>query len=318
MHEVSVMRKFLEPEIYTAKKIGSNDFVIDFEYLKKIILETKPNLLILGFSSYPKSYEFGDICEFAHKHEVLVLADIAHINGLVATNLHDSPFKQGARGADFISMTTHKTFRGPRAAMLFSKKYLPTWANRQLEAFPKNTKGEPVTSLTEVINRSIFPGGFGGPHFNKIAAIGQACLEILGEDFHPDNRSFTDYSKDCLKNVKALENTLRENDLEIVSPTQNHLCLVKLPKEKDSLEIQKKLESIGIISNRNVIPFDLKSAWKPSGLRLGSPAMTSRGLIEKDFITMGEIITDCIFDRKNSDLLKSKTQEMAKKSHWWY
>ncbi len=317
MHEVSIMKKFFEPINYSVKEVAPNDYEIDVDDIKEKILTHQPALLILGFSSYTKQYKFAELCEFAHQNQVMVLADVAHINGIIAAGLHDSPFKKGIYGADFVSMTTHKTFRGPRSAMLFSKKYLPDWVTKNLEALPKNSKNKEVSGLDEAINRCIFPGGFGGPHFNKIAAMAQACLEILGEDQHPDGISFLDYSKKTLENTKALENSLKENGLEIISPTQNHLCLVKLPEDKDSLEIQKKLEKIGIICNRNVIPFDPKTAWKPSGLRLGMPALTSRGADLEISKKIGQIISDSIFDKKSEEVLIAEVKTIVDGLGWW-
>ena len=143
--------------------------------------------------------------EFAHDNGAMVLCDIAHINGLVAAGVHATPFLSGHSGADFVSMTTHKTFRGPRAAMLYFKK-----------------------EYADKVNKTVFPGTSGGPHFNKIAAIGQACLEILGEDTYPDGVSFKDYSVNLLRQTKLLENTLVENCIGIISPTETHLMLAEI------------------------------------------------------------------------------------------
>jgi glycine hydroxymethyltransferase len=185
----------------------------------------------------------------AHDAGALVLADIAHINGLVAAGLHDTPFKAGDEGADFVSMTTHKTFRGPRGAMLFAKK-----------------------DHIGAINKTIFPGTSGGPHLHAIAATGQALLEILGEDQYPDKR--------------VIQRLLASRPRHLQSPgggrkkrwphhRQPHpkppLPRQSLPDTVDSLEFQRLLERVGIITNRNMIPFDPKSAWRPSGMRLGTP-----------------------------------------------
>ncbi|NJK71724.1 MAG: hypothetical protein HC932_05825 [Thermales bacterium] len=205
--------------------------------------------------------------KLAHKYNSLVLADISHISGLVATNLHSSPFGVGLDGADFVTTTTHKTLRGPRGALLFAKhKYIDT------------------------INKAIFPGLQGGPHFNKIAAVGNCLSEVLGDNQYPDKIGFQEYIKIVISNTKALENSLQQNGVDIVSPTQNHLCLIKLPIDVDSLELQNQLESLGIITNRNPIPKDIKSPWRPSGMRLGGAALTSRGLQEGDFVELGRVI----------------------------
>ncbi len=318
MHDSSSMRKFVTPQQYVAKQIGYNDFEIDFDDLKAKIVEFKPKLLIVGFSAYPKKYKFADICTFAHQHGCFVLADVAHINGLIAADLHDSPFKKGIEGADFISMTTHKTIRGPRGAVLFAKNYIPDFAQTHLESFPKASTGKNVSSLLELINRTLFPGGFGGPHFNKIAAIGQCFLEALDQEKYPDEISFKTYSQNVLDSCKVLENSLGKQGLEIISPTENHLCLIKLPESCDSLKIQNELEQIGIICNRNTFPNDTKSAWRPGGLRLGTAALTSRGLDLSQSEILGGLIADLIFERKNNDILQKNVEEIIQSLNWYY
>lgn len=308
LHQTSNWNKFFKHVTYDIKENGQNNYMIDLEDFQSKIEQHKPKLVIIGFSSYSKRYDFGQMCRIAHQYGALVLADIAHINGLVAAGLHDSPFKEGLDGADFVSMTTHKTFRGPRGALLFAKNYLPE--------FYKPSTG--VNSLIEIINKTIFPGTSGGPHFNQIAAVGQACMEILGEDSYPDGTDFITYSSKTLSDTKLLEQKLQDSGLQIISPTENHLCLVKLPDDKDSLQVQKNLENIGIICNRNVIPFDTKSAWKPSGLRLGMPALTSRGVKEKDVIKLAEIISQTIFQRETPEVLQSSVQEIIQSLNWWY
>lgn len=307
LHATSNWNKFFELVNYDVKLqnlVSSNQdskenpeliYEIDEEDFIQKLKEFKPKLTILGGSSYPRIINFQKLTQIAHEHGSLVLADIAHINGLVATGNHPTPFADGDLGADFVSMTTHKTFRGPRSAMIFMKK-----------------------EFEKEINKTIFPGTSGGPHFNKIAAIGQACLEILGEEKYPDEIDFKTYSQNTLKTNKALENSLSKNGLQIISPTQNHLCLVKLPENLDSLEIQNKLEEIGIICNRNVIPFDQKSAWRPSGLRLGTPALTSRGLNQQMATNLGQIISDLIFAKKSVENLKTQTQDLVNSLNWWY
>ena len=233
--------------------------------------------------------------KWAHEAGALVLADIAHINGLVAAGLHDTPFKAGDEGADFVSMTTHKTFRGPRAAMLFAK-----------------------TEHMPAINKTIFPGTSGGPHLHAIAATGQALLEILGEDQHPDGRSFKDYSQAVLDTSKALEDGTKAGGLSVVSPTQNHLCLIKLPDEVDSLEFQRQLERVGIITNRNMLPFDTKSAWRPSGMRFGTAALASRGLTVEQAGELGRVIGELALGKITEATAKDFSANLAKQLSWWY
>jgi glycine hydroxymethyltransferase len=295
LHSTSNWNKFFKHATYNLKQTNENCFEIDWQDCKNKILEYKPKLLIVGFSSYPRNYDFADICKFAHSNDCLVLADIAHINGLVAAGLHSSPFNFGEEGADFVSMTTHKTFRGPRGALLFAKK-----------------------PLIDSINKTIFPGTSGGPHFHQIAAVGQSLLEILGEEKYPDNIDFKTYSQSVISNCQLLESSLVKHGLEIISPTQNHLCLVKLPHELDSLKIQKKLEEISVICNRNTLPQETKTAYRPSGLRLGTSAVTSRGINEVQIEALGKIICDCIFDRKDKNDLLKQVKDIAQDLNWWY
>ncbi len=295
LHATSNYLKFFKLVNYDVKETVPGTFDIDEHDFKTKLAQAKPKLVILGFSAYPRKYEFAKLTRLAHEAGALVLADIAHINGLVAAGLHDSPFKAGDEGADFVSMTTHKTFRGPRAAMLFAKNdYLPA------------------------VNKTIFPGTSGGPHLHAIAAVGQALLEILGEDQYPDGRSFKDYSRSVLDTCKALEEGCKAAGLEVVSPTQNHLCLVKLPDTVDSLEFQRLLERVGIISNRNMIPFDTKSAWRPSGMRFGTAALASRGLTVKQAGELGKLIGDLALGKTTEDVAQKYSAILARQLNWWY
>jgi glycine hydroxymethyltransferase len=295
LHATSNFLKFFKLINYDVKETAPDTFDIDQDdYLAKL-REHKPKLVILGFSAYPRAYKFADLTKAAHDAGALVLADIAHINGLVAAGLHDTPFKAGDEGADFVSMTTHKTFRGPRGAMLFAKK-----------------------DHIGAINKTIFPGTSGGPHLHAIAATGQALLEILGEDQYPDKLSFKDYSQAVLDTCKALEEGAKSAGLTIVSPTQNHLCLVKLPDTVDSLEFQRLLERVGIITNRNLIPFDPKSAWRPSGIRLGTPALASRGLTVAQSNELGTLIGHLALDKVTAEKARQQVTALAKSLNWYY
>jgi glycine hydroxymethyltransferase len=295
LHDTSPLTKWFKHIEYDVKEIESGCFEIDIDDYTKKLKTYKPKLVILGFSAYPRVYQFEQFCKLAHEHGALVLADIAHINGLVAAGLHDSPFKSGVSGADFVSMTTHKTLRGPRGAMVFAKK-----------------------QFMDSLNKTIFPGTSGGPHFHQIAAVGQCLLEILGEDSYPDNRSFLEYSTSVLESCKLLENSLRIRGLDVVSPTQTHLSLIKLPEYLDSLQVQKNLEQIGIITNRNMIPFDTKSPWRPSGLRLGTAALQSRRIADGQIVELSNIIADCVFESKSPDVLAKQVKDISQNLSWWY
>jgi glycine hydroxymethyltransferase len=295
MHATSNFLKFFKLVNYDVTETTNGTYQIDeADYLAKLTLH-KPKLVILGFSAYPRSYQFAKLTAAAHAAGALVLADIAHINGLVAAGLHDTPFQAGANGADFVSMTTHKTMRGPRSAMLFAKK-----------------------EHIGTINKTIFPGTHGGPHLHAIAAVGQSLLEIRGLDQYPDGRSFKDYSQAVLDTTKALEQGLSAAGLDIISPSQNHLCLTKLPESLDSLEFQKNLESVGIITNRNMLPFDTKSAWRPSGMRLGTAALASRGLTVEQANELGHLIGKLAHGKITPTSATAAVKDLVQKLAWHY
>jgi len=289
---VSNWNKFFKKVHYDVREIEPNTFEIDEDDFVQKLIEHQPKLVIIGFSAYPRGYHFEKLIRLAHKHGALVLADIAHINGLVAAELHDTPFLAGDAGADFVTMTTHKTMRGPRGALLFFKK-----------------------TYEQIINKTIFPGTSGGPHFHQIAATGRALEEILGVETYPGDVSFVDYSKAVIVNTKSLENGLAAAGIEIISPTQTHLCLIKLPDTIDSLEMQKMLECQGVITNRNTIPFDPKSAWRPSGLRLGMAALTSRGISTEQSFELGTRIGVAII---KGDDMSLYAHELAANLKWYY
>jgi glycine hydroxymethyltransferase len=291
----SSFNKFFNQVKYDLKDSEGSIYEIDMEDFKSKLASHKPKLVIIGFTAYPRSYKFGEMCRLAHDAGSLVLADIAHINGLVAAGLHDTPFGEGDGFADFVTMTTHKTLRGPRGALLFAKK----------EYF-----GD--------INKTVFPGTSGGAHFHQIAATGQCLLEILGEDQYPDGVDFATYSQNVLDTTKALENSLKNRGIKIISPTQTHLILIKLPESVDSLEFQKKLERVGIVCNRNLIPFDSKSAWRPSGMRFGTAALASRGLDVTGAEKIGNLIADALFETQSEDALTASVLEIAQSLNWFY
>lgn len=285
LHSTSAWNKFFKYLNYTVKTSESGFEIDEVDFTLKLE-QNRPKLVILGFSSYPASYEFQRLCELAHSYGALVLADIAHISGLVAAGLHDSPFKSGVSGADIVTMTTHKTLRGPRGALLFAKK-----------------------ELMPVLNRTAFPGSLGGPHFNTIAGYARMFEEILGMEQYPDGRDFVTYSQAVIENAKALEVGMEEGGLEIVTKTDTHLVLAKLPETTDSLVLQKELEVKRLITNRNAIPFDTKTPWKPSGLRVGSAALTSRGATYEDMRIIGRMVGE------NSD---NQVDAILSRLSWWY
>lgn len=295
LHATSNFKKFFNHATYELAETAPNVFELDLDHYAEMLERHKPNLVIVGFSSYPRAYQFGELCTLAHGAGALVLADIAHISGLVAAGRHDSPFKSGEAGADFVTMTTHKTLRGPRGALLFAR-------------------GDHI----DTINRTIFPGTSGGPHLQKVAAIGQAMLEILGESDYPDQLSFQAYIGNVLDTCRALETAIGNAGLQIISPTQSHMCLVKLPDDVDSLELQETLEGLGIITNRNVIPFDERSPFRPSGMRLGTSALASRGMTIDAASRLGELIANIATRQIDTAIANEQVAELLSTLSWYY
>ncbi len=295
LHQTSAYLKFFRLENYDVRNRGDDVFEVDLDDFKRRLEETRPKLTIIGFSAYPRAYEFLEFCRLAHEAGSLVLADIAHISGLVAAGLHDTPFRPGPEGADFVTTTTHKTLRGPRGALLFARK-----------------------EHMKAVDRTVFPGTSGGPHLHQIAATGQALAEITGKDTYPDGRSFSAYANAVIATTAALERGLRDGGLDIVSPTQTHLCLVRLPEAQDSLQVQRRLEGLGIILNRNLLPADTKPPWRPSGLRLGTAALASRGLDEEDACRLGRLVAGVVLNTVTDTSAATEVAQVSSRLQWYY
>lgn len=294
LHSTSNFLKFFKHASYSLKT-SEDGYELDIDDFSTKIAQYKPRLVIIGFSSYPKIYEFKRLCEIAHQNGCLVLADIAHISGLVASKNHPSPFAEGESGADFVTTTTHKTLRGPRSALLFAK-----------------------SQYMDTVNKTVFPGTSGGPHLNQIAAVGQALLEVLNEEKYPDGVSFDMYAKAVVENCKSLEAGLKSGGAKLVTPSQTHLSLIELPSGVDSLDLQQKLEECGIITNRNSIPNETRTAWRPSGLRVGMPALTSRGITKSQSKELGGVLAGAINGRMSEKAIKGYVANLAESLNWWY
>ena len=232
---------------------------IDYDALEQQAMETKPKLIVAGASAYARIIDFPRLSEIAKKVGAYLMVDIAHIAGLVAAGLHPSPIPY----ADVVTTTTHKTLRGPRGGLILSKD----------EEFGKK------------FNKAIFPGIQGGPLMHVIAAKAVA----LGEALQPE---FKEYAQQVLKNAKTLAETLTKDGFRIVTGgTDNHLMLVDLrSKNLTGKEAQNLLDEVGITANKNTIPFEPLSPFVTSGIRLGSPALTTRGFKEDDMKEVADII----------------------------
>ena len=254
--------------------------LIDYEELRNIALKEKPKMIIAGTSAYSRIIDFKKFREIADEVGAYLMVDMAHIAGLVAVGLHPSPIPY----ADVVTSTTHKTLRGPRGGIILTNN----------------------EEIIKKINKIIFPGIQGGPLMHVIGAKAQCFYEAL-------QPSFKEYQNQVLKNIKALSDTLIKEGFRIVSGgTDNHLILVDV---KESIGITGKeaetiLDKINITVNKNTIPYDTESPFKTSGIRLGSPAMTTRGLKEIEFKKIGMIISKALKNKDNEEVLKDLQKEV--------
>lgn len=245
--------------------------VIDYDEFERIALEVQPKLIVAGASAYPRIIDFKRIREIADKCGALMMVDMAHIAGIVAAGRHPNPVEY----ADIVTSTTHKTLRGPRGGVILCRE-----------------------ELAKAIDKSVFPGTQGGPLMHVIAAKAVA----FGEALQPE---FKDYIDQVLKNAQAFAQALTEEGFRLVSGgTDNHLLLVDVKSiGMTGAEAEKLLDDCNITCNKNGIPFDTEKPTVTSGLRLGTPAATTRGLKEDDFRTIAKIMKIVLIDR---DLEKGK------------
>lgn len=275
-HKVSLSGKMFNSAQYT---VGS-DGHLDFDQIEKLAREHKPKIIVSGYSAYPYQINFEKFGEIAKKVGAWHMADIAHIAGLVAAGVHPSPFPY----TDIVTTTTHKTLNGPRGAMIFAKK-----------------------SLSEKINKTVFPGMQGGPHNNKIAAIA-LTMKIA------QTKEFKESQHQIIKNAKVLSQKLIKYGFNLVGGgTETHLMLVDLRNKNISgKQAEELLEKAGIIVNRNSIPDD-KSPFNPSGIRPGTPSITFRGMRESEMEKIANWINRIIIDRENPEKIRSQVQEICQK-----
>lgn len=247
---------------------------IDYEVVRQKALEVKPKLIVAGASAYPREIDFAKFREICDEVGAYLMVDMAHIAGLVATNEHQSPIPY----ADFVTSTTHKTLRGPRGGIILCK-----------------------SQYQKVIDQAMFPGSQGGPLEHVIAAKAVAFEEALQPDF-------VEYQKQVVKNAKHLANALQDKGVRIVSNgTDNHLLLmdVKASFNMTGKRAQQLLEDIYITTNKNSIPNDLERPMVTSGIRLGTPAMTTRGFKEVEMDLIADIIYTCLSADGNEEVQES-------------
>lgn len=293
--KISATSKYFETMPY---RLDESTGLIDYPKMQELAMLYRPRIIVAGTSAYSRLIEYKRMREIAEKAGAYLLADMAHISGLVAAEVIPSPFPY----SDVVTTTTHKSLRGPRGAMIFFRKGV-----RRVDK-----KGvQEMYDLENPINASVFPGHQGGPHNHTITALAVALHQAQSQEFK-------DYQKTVLLNAKALAERLGNSKDKgglgytiVGGGTDNHLVLVDLKnKNVDGARVERVLELVGVASNKNTVPSDT-SAMKPGGLRMGSPAMTTRGLMPEDFIRIADIVdravTICLnIDKKAREDLETQ------------
>ena len=254
--------------------VAKDTCLIDYDEIEKLAMENKPKLIVAGASAYPRIIDFERLSQIAKKCGAYLMVDIAHIAGLVAAGLHPNPVPY----ADFVTTTTHKTLRGPRGGMIMCKE-----------------------EHAKLINKAVFPGIQGGPLMHIIAAKAVCFKEALTDEFKA-------YQTQVVKNAKALSEALIEEGFNLVSGgTDNHLMLIDLRnKDVTGKDAEHMLDEVGITVNKNTVPFETASPFVTSGVRIGTPAVTSRGMKEEDMKEIASLIALTInsFEEKKDEIVE--------------
>ncbi|MBL7053372.1 MAG: serine hydroxymethyltransferase [Candidatus Portnoybacteria bacterium] len=262
----------------------NNGGKIDFDELMELAKKTKPKIVLCGYTSYPRDNNYADFKKVADEVGAISMADVAHIGGLIAGGVLKNPFDYGF---DIVTTTIHKTLRGPRAGMILCKK-----------------------EFAEIIDKSVFPGLQGGPHMQTIAAIAVALEKALEPEFK-------EYAQQVLKNSKALAKVLMDNGVELVTNgTDNHMMVANTMNSfnLNGEAVSQILDKVSITVNKQIVPDDPNPAMRPSGIRLGSPAATTRGMKEKEMEKIGQWIIKALKnhqDEKQLDEIKKEVEEMC-------
>lgn len=259
--------------------VNKDTYTIDYDALRKIAIDNKPKMIIAGASAYPRIIDFERFRNIADEAGCYLMVDMAHIAGLVAADLHPSPVPY----ADFVTTTTHKTLRGPRGGVILAK-----------------------AKYEKQLNSAIFPGIQGGPLEHVIAAKAVAFKEALTEEFN-------DYQRQVVFNAAALADTIKNNGFKLISGgTDNHLMLVDFRgSEMTGKHAEALLDDVGITVNKNKVPFDERSPFVTSGIRIGTPAVTTRGMKEGEMVKIGELISTILHnvdDESIKDNVKKEVQ----------
>ena len=282
---------------YGIKNIDTGE--IDYEEIRQLALKHKPKIILAGFSAYPRELDYEKFAEIGNEVDAMLMADMSHIAGLIVSGVAKNPFDYGFH---VITTTTHKTLRGPRGGLILS---------RGIVGNPLKKPEKTLENLPTLIDRAVFPGTQGGPHMHTIAAKAVA----FGEALQPE---FKDYAEQIVKNAKRLAEELQKRGFKLVTGgTSNHLILADIHSSFgiDGKEAEIAMDKIGLTLNANAIPDDPLPRFRPSGIRLGTPAVTTRGAKEDDMEKIAEWMRLSIDNRDNDDELAELRKEVVEFCH---
>ena len=282
---------------YGIKNIDTGE--IDYEEIRQLALKYKPKIILAGFSAYPRELDYEKFAEIGNEVGAMLMADMSHIAGLIVSGVAKNPFDYGFH---VITTTTHKTLRGPRGGLILS---------RGIVGNPLKKPEKTLENLPTLIDRAVFPGTQGGPHMHTIAAKAVA----FGEALQPE---FKDYAEQIVKNAKRLAEELQKRGFKLVTGgTSNHLILADIHSSFgiDGKEAEIAMDKIGLTLNANAIPDDPLPRFRPSGIRLGTPAVTTRGAKEDDMEKIAEWMRRSIDNRDNDNELAELRKEVVEFCH---
>lgn len=282
---------------YGIKNIETGE--IDYEEIRQLALKHKPKIILAGFSAYPRELDYEKFAEIGNEVGAMLMADMSHIAGLIVSGVAKNPFDYGFH---VITTTTHKTLRGPRGGLILS---------RGIVGNPLKKPEKTLENLPTLIDRAVFPGTQGGPHMHTIAAKAVA----FGEALQPE---FKDYAEQIVKNAKRLAKELQKRGFKLVTGgTSNHLILADIHSSFgiDGKEAEIAMDKIGLTLNANAIPDDPLPRFRPSGIRLGTPAITTRGAEEDDMEKIAEWMKRSIDNRDNDEMLAELRKEVVEFCH---
>lgn len=291
-HPVTVLAKQYNFVRYGMKDIETGE--IDYDQLRGLAKKHRPKIILAGFSAYPRELDYAKFAEIGEEVGAVLVADMAHIAGLIAGGVLKNPFDFGF---NVITSTTHKTLRGPRGGLILSKGVVSN---------PLKKPEQKVENLPTIIDRTLFPGVQGGPHMHVIAAKAVAFYEALKPEFK-------EYAEQVVKNAKTLADELMRRGFKLITNgTDNHLilCDVKKSFDIDGKIAEETLDEIGLTLNKNAVADDPLPPFTPSGIRLGTPAITTRGLKENDMSLVADWMEKAIKNRNNSQKLTELRQEV--------